>query len=306
MYLQILVRSKNILNNILTALTHTLGVIIDRGVYSWDRLPPTIPINININTSSRDELHLSYIGEMEEYDVEEYAVDLTHRNSSLPPIILSPRIISSRPPIIISSPTLPSTIQSAMPSAIHHPIINTESNTIRMFMVSYTTSPTTPQTGNWDYSRIYGLPDSGYSANQESSLTEGSPSREWYTYPLINETDATIQALVAEFLDDHPEENHFNKPTPEQVEQYTECISLSDVSDDDKYNTCPISLEPFADNAEIIRIRHCNHYFSKESILNWFNTSHNCPLCRHNIFVTRNRDSDPDTPPDMLEQEHPQ
>lgn len=48
-------------------------------------------------------------------------------------------------------------------------------------------------------------------------------------------------------------------------------------------STCPISLTPFVEGDQICRIRYCNHIFKKESIMQWFNSSVRCPVCRYDI-----------------------
>ena len=48
-------------------------------------------------------------------------------------------------------------------------------------------------------------------------------------------------------------------------------------------STCPISLSPFVEGDEICRINYCSHIFKKESIMEWFNTSVRCPVCRYDI-----------------------
>jgi SUMO ligase MMS21 Smc5/6 complex component len=50
-------------------------------------------------------------------------------------------------------------------------------------------------------------------------------------------------------------------------------------------NTCPICLEK---NNMTIKLP-CNHWFHKDCILNWFQHSNNCPLCRLNIRNSINK-----------------
>jgi len=48
-------------------------------------------------------------------------------------------------------------------------------------------------------------------------------------------------------------------------------------------NSCPISLERFADDEIVTVIRHCNHIFRSDEINNWFRSNCRCPVCRYDI-----------------------
>ena len=71
-------------------------------------------------------------------------------------------------------------------------------------------------------------------------------------------------------------------PTREQINSATETIMYNTL-ENPTTNTCPISLEPFNDEDEILRIKSCGHYFIKDKILAWFNSHVHCPLCRYDI-----------------------
>lgn len=71
-------------------------------------------------------------------------------------------------------------------------------------------------------------------------------------------------------------------PTSEQINSATETIMYNTL-ENPTTNTCPISLEPFNDEDEILRIKSCGHYFIKDKILAWFNSHVHCPLCRYDI-----------------------
>ena len=74
------------------------------------------------------------------------------------------------------------------------------------------------------------------------------------------------------------------RPSPEIIRRATENILFSDLNDDiQRYQTCPISHEPFTENSPIIRIRHCRHYFSRPAFHTWFENHVHCPICRHDI-----------------------
>jgi hypothetical protein len=43
---------------------------------------------------------------------------------------------------------------------------------------------------------------------------------------------------------------------------------------------CPIRLDPFEPNSEVVRINRCGHIFNRTELGNWFRTNTRCPLCR--------------------------
>lgn len=74
------------------------------------------------------------------------------------------------------------------------------------------------------------------------------------------------------------------RPTARTIERATENILFSDIpSNIDRYQQCPISHDNFEINTPITRIRQCGHYFGRESIATWFETSCQCPICRADI-----------------------
>ena len=52
---------------------------------------------------------------------------------------------------------------------------------------------------------------------------------------------------------------------------------------------CPISREQFQNFDVLLKINHCGHIFKKNSLLNWFETSSKCPVCRHDIRHSSSR-----------------
>jgi hypothetical protein len=71
-------------------------------------------------------------------------------------------------------------------------------------------------------------------------------------------------------------------PSYQQIQNATVSMLYSDVSDNSN-DFCPIAQDSFIDTDEIIQICHCKHIFKKNSLLNWFNTSSKCPICRFDI-----------------------
>jgi hypothetical protein len=69
------------------------------------------------------------------------------------------------------------------------------------------------------------------------------------------------------------------RPSQQQIQNATEEINNTETS----HLICPITQENFEENTSIIRITHCQHCFSREALLNWFNRSVLCPVCRYDI-----------------------
>ena len=78
-------------------------------------------------------------------------------------------------------------------------------------------------------------------------------------------------------------------PTPSQIETATRVARFSDIVNP-LNSSCPISLENFNDNDQVLIIRHCNHVFSNTGLTSWFRSSCVCPICRYDIrnYVSTN------------------
>jgi len=72
------------------------------------------------------------------------------------------------------------------------------------------------------------------------------------------------------------------RPTREQIEAATRRVKYGDISRPTN-TTCPISLEPFVDEDDVIVIRHCGHIFKPTEFETWFSANCRCPTCRHDI-----------------------
>lgn len=75
------------------------------------------------------------------------------------------------------------------------------------------------------------------------------------------------------------------RPTQEQITTATRRVKYGDISRPVNA-TCPISLEPFADEDDVIVIRHCGHIFKPTEFQTWFNSNCRCPTCRYDIRGT--------------------
>ena len=49
---------------------------------------------------------------------------------------------------------------------------------------------------------------------------------------------------------------------------------------------CPISLEPFDPDSEVVQINRCGHIFNRNELSYWFQTNTRCPTCRSEITYT--------------------
>ena len=74
------------------------------------------------------------------------------------------------------------------------------------------------------------------------------------------------------------------RPSQRTIELATENMFFSEIpASIDRYQQCPISQDNFQPDTPITRIRRCGHYFERDSIATWFQTSCRCPICRADI-----------------------
>ena len=98
-----------------------------------------------------------------------------------------------------------------------------------------------------------------------------------YNYPNSRASDARISNLIYSFLE--PIEIF---PTPSQIESATRVVRFGDIIR--PLNTaCPITLENFNENDQVLVIRQCSHVFSNIGLTSWFRTNCRCPVCRFDI-----------------------
>ena len=69
--------------------------------------------------------------------------------------------------------------------------------------------------------------------------------------------------------------------TQEEIDAATSEVAFSDLPENT--TTCPISMEPFNEESEILKINACGHIFSRAGITRWFRNHVTCPVCRHDI-----------------------
>ena len=104
------------------------------------------------------------------------------------------------------------------------------------------------------------------------------------SHTLARETqqqDTAINALATSILNSLFWDPVAVYPTEEEINSATSRVEFSDLPDD--ATNCPITLESFNENSEILRIDACGHCFTRNGILRWFRNHVNCPVCRHDI-----------------------
>lgn len=76
-------------------------------------------------------------------------------------------------------------------------------------------------------------------------------------------------------------------PTRIQIQNATTSAVYQDILEEGIINQpiCPITQANFLNGDRILQINHCNHIFSRQPLLNWFNTDSRCPVCRFDIRI---------------------
>ena len=74
--------------------------------------------------------------------------------------------------------------------------------------------------------------------------------------------------------------------TDDQINSGTETLifteNMRSLQEED--NRCPIIMEAFLVNDELLRIKGCHHKFKKNALMNWFQQSTKCPMCRYDLL----------------------
>ena len=78
-------------------------------------------------------------------------------------------------------------------------------------------------------------------------------------------------------------------PSRAVINNAVERLVFRDISTN--FTICPITRNRFNEDDSIMRIRQCRHIFSESALEQWFQTSHECPVCRYNISGNNTRDS---------------
>ena len=71
-------------------------------------------------------------------------------------------------------------------------------------------------------------------------------------------------------------------PSQEQINNAIRVVRYSTINEP-LNNTCPITTETFENDQDVTQIIYCGHVFTTQPLLNWFQSSVRCPLCRYDI-----------------------
>jgi hypothetical protein len=71
-------------------------------------------------------------------------------------------------------------------------------------------------------------------------------------------------------------------PTRTQIENSTRILQFTEITDPIN-SSCPITLERFDENSNVMQILQCGHIFTPSGIESWFQTNVRCPVCRYDI-----------------------
>ena len=72
------------------------------------------------------------------------------------------------------------------------------------------------------------------------------------------------------------------QPTNEQIENASRVIRYGDI-ENPLSQSCPISLDEFADEDQVRQILYCGHIFHQPQFQEWFESNVRCPVCRYDI-----------------------
>lgn len=72
------------------------------------------------------------------------------------------------------------------------------------------------------------------------------------------------------------------RPTQQEISNASRTIRYGNIENPIS-TSCPISLEDFNDDDEVVQLLPCNHIFHAEHFNSWFNSNVRCPVCRYDI-----------------------
>ena len=123
----------------------------------------------------------------------------------------------------------------------------------------------------------------GYDFTAFSGMPVSSEIHE-FTIPILSDTSSSssfgiefINTLLRQFM--QPVEVY---PTQAQIVTATRVAKYNDVLNPSD-QSCPISLDRFNADDTVMIIRHCNHIFKHDSLMEWFRVHCICPVCRYDI-----------------------
>jgi hypothetical protein len=185
----------------------------------------------------------------------EYLNEINDSNIILPPVTIPTN----------TSITAPSTSTTTVPrvnSVSNNPY---RGNYLRNRTVDDTTVP-----------RVNRVSNSPYRGNRYQYGTNDTS-----VYPIIYNDPIRLNRNRFQWRDFNNLQNVIVRPTNEQIRSATQVLEFHDSSFSQVQ--CPISLAPFETGQEIRMINHCGHIFDNISLIEWFDSSVRCPVCRHDI-----------------------
>jgi hypothetical protein len=140
----------------------------------------------------------------------------------------------------------------------------------------------------------------GYNSNSETYLRNArynpyvrtpfvNTSRTMYPRPRQESTFSTRfeNELFNYFLSSPTLANFVNRTdeelaglTQSEINRKTRIIQYDSSMNETR---CPISHADFEENEDVCQIIRCGHFFKKDSILRWFETNTQCPVCRYDL-----------------------
>lgn len=144
------------------------------------------------------------------------------------------------------------------------------------------TRPTHTQSRTENMSRVQ-LPNTtrnnlNTQVGNTESFTFSSPNQLFsniFAFPSLNR-NVPINLSIPNFND------VIVSPSQSEIDNSVETFNYTE--NDRLINTnCPITMEEFAINDRVSRIRHCGHTFTEEALNNWFRLNVRCPVCRYDI-----------------------
>jgi hypothetical protein len=257
-------------------------------------------MNQYVNTSNQIQLIMDKQNDLMKLikEFNDYQLLLISRQSDLLNLINDLHNQQSNPsqpiPETINQPYTP----SQLPTANQRPISETMNNTPRRYYPNLdrpltsprplrnttthsthptpqSTSQTPPQTTSqttaqsaYDNYLIYTI----FPEGRTRTTTSRSPQT-----GSTNLASSILETFLDEFL------NPVNTaPTNDQIQEATTSFVYEDI--DEPVNTsCPISLNTFQRGDTILQINRCRHNYTPSSLLEWFRTNTQCPLCRIDI-----------------------
>jgi len=117
------------------------------------------------------------------------------------------------------------------------------------------------------------------------------PLREDYTTNILNQPDTRWTNFMSSFFS-----NVSVFATVEEIRRATTVLRYGDIVNP-LNESCPISLERFTEDSNVIQLNYCGHLFNTNELNIWFENNVRCPVCRHDIRLTRQSNiSSPSSP----------